>query len=407
MGVGRSPGRPDEPRSHSLTRLQSLVAAEPADLGDQPLNLVDGGLGCRVHQAFVGPGPVRDHYRLLTGQRRPEFLGDERNERMQQAQHCVEHMAEHQSGTFCRRSTSGERCLGQFDIPVAELVPDEVEQRFGELRELEVFVERVDGRGGRVQPGQDPAIRRRQVGNWRQGAHVRTVEQREPGRIPQLVAEVPRGLNPVRADRNIGARVGPAGEGEPDGVGTELVQPLDRVHGVAERLGHLLAVLVAHHAVQRHRSERHRVGGRLLGSGVEAEHHHPGHPEEQDVVPGHQHLVRVELRQRRCVVGPAESRERPQRGGEPGVQDIGILVPTGPGRDVVVRPDAHDLAVGAVPNRDPVPPPQLPGDAPVVHVVDPGEPATLHLGGMDDDPTVADGVTGGLRQRPDPDPPLQ
>ena len=52
-------------------------------------------------------------------------------------------------------------------------------------------------------------------------------------------------------------------------------------------------------------------------------------------------------------------------------------------------------------------PPQLPGDAPIVHIVDPGEPPRFQALGVDDDIATAHGVAGGLGQGIDLDPPLQ
>ena len=77
-----------------------------------------------------------------------------------------------------------------------------------------------------------------------------------------------------------------------------------------------------------------------------------------------------------------------------------------PARRLLVRSDADDLAVRAVPDRDAVAPPQLARDAPVVQVVDPVEVPLLHLLRVDLDPAVADRVTGGLGERADLDPPL-
>ena len=65
---------------------------------------------------------------------------------------------------------------------------------------------------------------------------------------------------------------------------------LERVDDVALRLGHLLAVRVAHEAGQVD-----DVEGRLSGEPL-AEHHHPGDPEEDDVVAGLHHGARVVAR---------------------------------------------------------------------------------------------------------------
>lgn len=84
---------------------------------------------------------------------------------------------------------------------------------------------------------------------------------------------------------------------------------------------------------------------------------------------------------------------------------VSWVQPSPSGR-LLVRTDADDLAVRAVPDRDAVAPPQLARDAPVVEVVDPVEVALLHLLRVDLDLAVADGVTGGLGERADLDPPL-
>jgi hypothetical protein len=161
-------------------------------------------------------------------------------------------------------------------------------------------------------------------------------------------------------------------------------------------------VLVADHAVQDDRLE-----GRDAVVDVQAEHHHPGDPEEEDVVAGDQDGVRVELREAVGLFGPAERGERPQAGGEPGVQDVAVLRPALAGGGLVVRSDADDLAVRAVPDGDAVAPPELARDRPVVEVVDPVEVPLLHLLGVDLDLAVADGVTGRLGERGDLDPPLE
>src|SRR6202023_3949511 len=60
-----------------------------------------------------------------------------------------------------------------------------------------------------------------------------------------------------------------------------------------------------------------------------------------------------------------------------------------------------------MPDRDAVSPPQLPGDAPVVHVVDPAEPAWLKARGVDHRVAVAPRVPRRPGQRVDLHPPLQ
>jgi hypothetical protein len=56
----------------------------------------------------------------------------------------------------------------------------------------------------------------------------------------------------------------------------DAVDQVHRVKHIALGLGHLLAFVVAHQAVDVHVAERH-LAGEVLGH-----HDHPGHPEEDD-----------------------------------------------------------------------------------------------------------------------------
>ena len=103
---------------------------------------------------------------------------------------------------------------------------------------------------------------------------------------------------------------------------------------------------------------------------------HPGHPEEDDVVAGDQHVGGVEIVQILGLLGPAQGGEGPQGGGEPGVQHVLVLLRCACRRTSgscagVLPDDGHLAAVVAVPGGDLVAPPQLPGDAPVADVLHP------------------------------------
>ena len=63
----------------------------------------------------------------------------------------------------------------------------------------------------------------------------------------------------------------------------DAVDQVDRVEHVAFRLAHLLALRVAHQAVDVDVAERHLAGE------VHRHHDHPGDPEEDDVVAGDEH----------------------------------------------------------------------------------------------------------------------
>src|SRR5208337_1581874 len=59
-------------------------------------------------------------------QRLPEFLGYKRHERMEQAQQLIEAMHQYEAGGVLILTAAPQRLLGQFDVPVTELVPDEI-----------------------------------------------------------------------------------------------------------------------------------------------------------------------------------------------------------------------------------------------------------------------------------------
>src|SRR5690606_14373721 len=102
-------------------------------------------------------------------------------------------------------------------------------------------------------------------------------------------------------------------------VGAEFVDDLQRVDGVAFRLRHLLALLVADQCVDVDVLERD------LAHEMDALHHHSGNPEEDDVECGDEDGARVAALARWILLRPALRRERPEAGGEPGVEDVFVL----------------------------------------------------------------------------------
>src|SRR3546814_16723137 len=103
---------------------------------------------------------------------------------------------------------------------------------------------------------------------------------------------------------------------------------------------------------------------------MDAHHHHPGDPEEDDVEPGDQHVPGIVALQLRRLIRPAKSGKGPEGGGEPGVQHVLVageldvvtepLPRSGPRRPP--RPLAHHRAAWAVPSRALLPPPTLQPD---------------------------------------------
>ena len=144
---------------------------------------------------------------------------------------------------------------------------------------------------------------------------------------------------------------------------------------------------------------------------LDAEHNHPRHPEEEDVVArlhDRRRVEAVELLEARLVLcWPADGCKRPQPRREPRVEDVIILakgharaegrlrlrVRVGlRARDKVARLAKIVLVLVGIPNRDTMPPPELARDAPVLDVLEPIEVNLLEALGDDLDLAVAHGV---------------
>jgi hypothetical protein len=90
----------------------------------------------------------------------PELLGDERDDRVGEAQRRLEHANQRAAGATLLRFAGGNLDLGDFQVPVAILVPHELVHRA--RRRVEAVLGERLGHGalGTLQPGDDPAVRR-------------------------------------------------------------------------------------------------------------------------------------------------------------------------------------------------------------------------------------------------------
>jgi hypothetical protein len=130
-------------------------------------------------------------------------------------------------------------------------------------------------------------------------------------------------------------------ERETHGVRAVGGDDVQGIHAVAQRLGHLAALAVLDHGVDEHVLERGGAGllqaGFRVGEEVAVEHHHAGDPQRDDLAGGGQDRGGVEgieelgevldagVAGRGFGVGPAHGGQGPERAGEPGVEDVGIL----------------------------------------------------------------------------------
>jgi len=121
-------------------------------------------------------------------------------------------------------------------------------------------------------------------------------------------------------------------DAEAQAVGAVLVDQVERVGRVAQRLRHLAALLVADDAGEIDVVERNPLlDGRAGAHEFEAGHDHARDPEEDDVRAGHERARRVEIIDAGGLLlvglGPAHGGKRPQPRGSPRVEHVFLLFP--------------------------------------------------------------------------------
>ena len=217
---------------------------------------------------------------------------------------------------------------------------------------------------------QHPAVLRQKRRSLRLRRHgLAEIHLDKTRRVPNLIREVSRGFHSLPVEAHVVARRIAGHQREAQCVRAVAVNDFERIDAVAERLGHLSALRVAHQSVNQHRVERQLAG--LLDAGED----HADDPEEDDVIAGHEHIGRVEIAVLGRILRPAEGRERPECRTEPGVERIlfltkAVAAAVRTGLRHLARHDRF-AALVAVISRDPVTPPELAGDAPVVNALEP------------------------------------
>ena len=144
--------------------------------------------------------------------------------------------------------------LDQFDVPVAELVPEELVDGRSGLVEF-IPVQRFPHRGNRpVDPAENPLIGQGQIrfSGGLLGVVSLEVGQGEPGRVPYLVGEVPVAGDPVLGEADVPPLRGEGRQGEPEGVGPEFFDHFQGIDDVAPGLAHLLSLGVPHQGMDVH-----------------------------------------------------------------------------------------------------------------------------------------------------------
>ncbi len=101
-------------------------------------------------------------------------------------------------------------------------------------------------------------------------------------------------------------------------IGTVFVDQVKRIDHIAGGFRHLLALGVAHKAVQIDGFEGFLFDHRIL------HHHHACDPEEEDVLTCDQVRCGKVFCHFGRGIGPAERADRPEARGEPGVEHVGV-----------------------------------------------------------------------------------
>ncbi len=154
----------------------------------------------------------------------PDLLGDEGHAGVQQPQRAVEDVDEHRQ----RRAVAvADAHLGHLDVPVGELVPEEVAHLAHRLAELELAEQLVDRGDQPLRARQDPAVLERQC-RARQRASVEVVagldhREHEARGVPQLVGEVAARLDALVGDALVVAGRGAGDERVAQRVGAVAV----------------------------------------------------------------------------------------------------------------------------------------------------------------------------------------
>ena len=315
----------------------------------------------------------------------PEFLGDKWRVGMEELEDAFDGVIQRGQCPSAARGVSGEIRLRDFDEAVAEIPPDEVIERLGDIAETVGFVAFVYALGRCIESGQKIAG---EEGEFVfRGIRIRiqlSLHLTEPAGIPQLVAEISSLDDLLFVELDVLSLRSDAQESKADAIRAVFRDEVKRIRRIAEALGHFAALLVADDACEIHILEGN------LPSVFQTRHDHAGDPEKDDVRAGNQHAGREEFRQR----GGFHRLMRPQPRGEPGVEHIGVLHPALAGRlDLAFCIFRIDLT-RRIPDRDAVAPPELAGDAPVLDVFEPVVVNFFPAVGKEADEVLPHGVAG-------------
>ena len=238
---------------------------------------------------------------------------------MQQAQRLIKHVHEValRLQTHLGVGLAAQIGLGELDVPVAELAPEERVELASHLAELIRLDATRHLLGKARETAEDPRVGLRARNGLTRREAVEVAEH-ETARVPDLRHERTRLLGARAADElvrllvdiGVEAHVLVVGDKrqqvEAHRVGAVHGDEVHRIDAVALGLGHARAVLGEDGSVDHHVLERNllaEVGGR---------HDHARHPQRDDVARGHERRRGMVSLHALGMIGPALRGERPQ-----------------------------------------------------------------------------------------------
>ena len=291
--------------------------------------------------------------------------------------------------------------LGDLDVPVADLVPEELLNAAGHVAKGVVLNTLGDHLHGLGQATEHPGVGRR-LHDGLAGRVALHVHEQEAAGVPDLGHKA-LGLVGARAvDELLGLLVDVRVELDVLVVGAQREQVVahgvgaihaNEVHGVntvALGLGHAAAVLGQDRRVDDDVLKRHLV------QEVQRAHDHASNPQRDDVARGDERRRGVMALEQLRLLRPTLRGEGPQLRAKPGIQHVLVLMyvmAAALGAHVgVLGKCVFPAAVLAVEHGDAMAPPQLATDAPVLEVLHPGGVGLRPARGVEGDLAGVDGV---------------
>ena len=305
--------------------------------------------------------------------------------------------------------------LGDLDVPVADLVPEELLHAAGHVAKgvvLNTLGDHLDGLG---QAAEHPGVGRRLHDGLARGVAFHVHKQEAAG-VPDLgderlgllgaraVDELLGLLIDVRVELDVLVVGAERQQVVTHGVGTVHANEVHGVNAVALGLGHAAAVLGKNRRVDDDVLKRHLV------QEVQRAHDHAGDPQRDDVARGDERRRGVMALEQLRLLRPALRGEGPQLRAEPGVQHVLVLMhvmTAALGAHIgVLGKGVLPAAVLAVEHGNAVAPPQLAADAPVLKVLHPGGVGLRPARRVEGDLAGVDGVERRPLELIDSDEPL-